>query len=683
MRLPIKIELYLTLRSSSFNNGALQGGYSSVYQSIKLVYAPTTAQGKASQKANCLSAISVCYHNSLWCYLTVKASLMRLTTLLPTICRWMRTSIAFSVLLFLTGFTISATQAEVTPLTCRVDQWGYHTNAPKSLLVEGLSPNQKVSAKLLDPSKWDRLQMNKGRPVFNFKRKKHLRWVPLVTDLGHNGPATSGIVLDFSEFKVPGDYQLMVNNQRALCDIRISEYVYWDALRLVMRTWLHQRSGTEIIDRETKLAHSISHTRDALLPSSDGRSSKFLNVIGGWYDTGNDFTKSVAENSLSAAKVLSFYNQSPKAYRYMTLNFPVAERLTHPDILQQMKYGLDWVLSMQASDGHFYDSVSGDPDKEPLAPEDDHQPRFVRDGNLTERQQTTAIAAATLAIASRAYKHNDLSYSVKTALAAQKAWRWLESSSQSESLAHPQRLWAATELAITTGKPAYTGYIQRNIHSVPLRLFSARNPMLLGAYHYALYPKAATNLKRVFTGHLLSAATALEKRIQAHPYNFTVQPLVRNSNEIFTEHLGVLLMAYNISGNTNFRSAASVGLHYLFGQNPLGQGYVTGLVDNETDKSPKTPHHKGIKAWGDMIPGHLVSGPNPLANDGVTPKGQGLASYADDFKAIDSNATSIRQNASLAFVLGELNTSLNLVGSTTPDALRQLLDGPKPWQAAP
>lgn len=580
------------------------------------------------------------------------------------------------------------------PITCRVDHWGYHINAPKSLLLEGIAPGTKIKAKLLDPNLWDRLQMNKGRPMYVFNNKKDLRWVTLGTDNAASGPENAGVVLDFSAFKLPGDYQLEVNGQRSVCDVRVSEYVYWDALRLVMRTWLHQRSGTEIIDRETKLAHTISHTHDALLPIGQGKPPVFTNVIGGWYDTGSNFTKSVAENALSAAKVLSFYHQSPKAYSYMSLSFPNVERVSHPDVLHQMKYGLDWLLTMQAEDGHFYAAVAGDTAQEPLAPEDDSQPRFIQSADPIAQVKATAMAAATLAEASRVFKNNDLSYSVKTALAAESAWRWLTASPRPAVVSPetlPQRFWAATELAVTTGKPIYTTFVQQNIDRVPLQLFSLKNPALLGGYHYALQStkgRPKTNpldpkLQQLFTTRIVDGADGIQKRLQANPYGLSVQPLQAESNAVFAEQLGVLMMAYDLTGNTAYRDSASTGLHYLLGLNPLGQSYVTGLVAHDNDLDVKAPFHKGMKAWGMVIPGYLVSGANPKATDGVTPAGQGLRSYTDSYQATDSNATALRYNASLAFVLAELNTSMNLAGATAPDALRQLLQDPKPWQPTP
>jgi endoglucanase len=66
-------------------------------------------------------------------------------------------------------------------------------------------------------------------------------------------------------------------------------------------------------------------------------------------------------------------------------------------------------------------------------------------------------------------------------------------------------------------------------------------------------------------------------------------------------------------GEAHYRAAMLEGLNHLFGRNPFGRSYVTGLGN----RPPMFPHDR--RSGGDKVPGpwpgYLVGGPWPNSTD--------------------------------------------------------------------
>jgi endoglucanase len=329
-------------------------------------------------------------------------------------------------------------------------------------------------------------------------------------------------------------------------------------------------------------------------------------------------------------------------------------------------------MAMQRRDGALYRKVAGKQWPGNVSPEDDDQPRYVY--GLTT--QDTAMAAAAWAMAARDFKTADLGYSVKSLLAAEKAWGFLESrpemivqhsdsdfSGSGEFIdSHatvdtPYRLWAAAELYISTGKMKYHDYFRQRIGKASLQRFSWSNPVMQGAVDYLLYAKNKDEKTAdAIQNAIVRVADAIESNVNADAYSVGLQKYGASSNQEIAERGIVLMDAYRLTGKEEYRSAASRLVSYFFGVNPLGMTYVTGFAG----KSVTHPVHRWMQVSGKLIPGYVVDGPNDQATDGKTPQGQGAASYVDDAAAKSVNESKLLNNASLACLLALLNDSYNV-----------------------
>lgn len=547
--------------------------------------------------------------------------------------------------------------------TFKLDSAGYHPQAVKTAIVEDVPAGTDLQFEIYDPDAPGIIPYTKGRVVLKIDQ------IRKYVDPNLAGPGSERWILDFSSITEPGEYILRIKGQEQGYPFKVSEFLYWDALVPTVRSFYLQRSGQEIDDKQTGLFKALSHAEDGLIVTDDGEIYR-KDVSGGWYNSG-DYDKQTTPTAIVAAEMLALYEANPKAMNFMKLSYPLTEPGLGdvPDYLHELRYGLDWLLAMQRNDGAFYRKVSGRSYPGVVRPGEDYQQRFIY--GITS--QDTAAATAALAMASRNYRQKDVGYAVKALLAAERGWRFLDENpepvmdvsvdddSGSPEYLNPSaekayRFWAATELYLATGKPAYHQYIHEYFKDLMVEPFSWRNPAMMGMMNYILYaPDEVPKVSRYFRTQIVRAADMLLDRIGEGSYNITLKEFTKGSNHQLLEHQAILLNAYRLTRKDKYRRAATESTRYLFGLNPLGKTFVTGVGNNPVQH----PTHRLIRVTHKVIPGLLVAGPNHHADDGKTPAGLHALSYIDHSKAADVNRTEIMYNGSLIYVLGMLNAVYN------------------------
>jgi endoglucanase len=145
---------------------------------------------------------------------------------------------------------------------------------------------------------------------------------------------------------------------------------------------------------------------------------------------------------------------------------------------------------------------------------------------------------------------------------------------------------------------------------------------------------------------LLATAGGIVQTRGAHGY---ARPLGTQyswgGNGSVARQVVLLQAAHRLSPKPEYRQTALDALGYLFGRNPFGRSFVTGVGD----QPPLHPHDR--RSGADQItepwPGYLVGGPNPGAND--------WHDLQEDFR---TNEIAINWNAALIYALaGFLNDS--------------------------
>jgi endoglucanase len=469
--------------------------------------------------------------------------------------------------------------------------------------------------------------------------------------------------IDFSQIAQTGKYFLRSRSIESY-PFSIASNVYQEPIIKLLRSYYLQRCGMAIDDPITGIRHAPCHIRDGAISRQDPINSygKTISATGGWHDAG-DYGKYVATTAITTGRLLSLYENNPTAFPDRQLTIPDSGNGI-PDLLDEMQVGLDWMLSMQRSDGAIYRKLSGK--KWPLivAPHEDIQPRFIYGISTPE----TAKFAAAMAIAARVYAPLQPQQSTLYLKAARQAWNYLQTQSvmkvdwvdgddsgsgkylASEIDTEPSlkidtddRLWAAAELFLTTKESQFDRYFLQHLPT-DYTLFEWKDPSALGLLNYMSDATSPANeIKLKIAQQILHRADALVKKVSTSGYRLANQRFIWGSNKMTATEGLTLILAYRMTDGTAYRQAAIDQIDYLLGRNPFNQTFVTGIGTHPV----RHVNHIFARARKINIPGLLVGGANNDAQDGIAPKNRGLLSYVDNEKSYATNEYAIDYNAEL------------------------------------
>lgn len=468
--------------------------------------------------------------------------------------------------------------------------------------------------------------------------------------------------IDFSALTQPGFYTLAGAGVSSV-KFEISDRPYELAERKLLRSYYLQRCGTALHDAETGLHHEACHATVArtVRPDAVNPAGSELSLAGGWHDAG-DYGRYVASTAVATARLLFAFEQAPKQFGD---DLRIPESGNHvPDVLDEARVGLDWLMAMQRADGALYRKVAGRAWSKSLAPDQDHQPQLVYGASTPE----TGKAAAVLAQAARIYAKVDRAYGKRCLAAARKAWAFLartpgqsvdwaadDDSGSGKYLAsridrevtlfsdEDDRLAAAAELWLTTREAVFAAAIEAHI-ALGYNLYEWKDASILPLQSLALRDTPWS--KRIRTA-LLVRARALLAKVAESGYGLANDRLLWGSNKMTAEEGITLVLAYLLTSERRYLDAAADQIAYLLGRNPFDRSFVTGVGA----RSVQHPCH----LWGQVItlpiPGLLVGGPNPDDPSGHSPNGRGLLSYRDDDHSYGSNENAIDYNSALLGLL--------------------------------
>jgi endoglucanase len=476
---------------------------------------------------------------------------------------------------------------------------------------------------------------------------------------------------DFSSLNLPGSYRLVATGVRTP-PFSIRKDAYSEALRLSMRSFYGQRCGCAV-DLGEGYRHGVCHT-SAAYHASSGHTGTFSNS-GGWHDAG-DYGRYTVNSGITAATLLWAWELFPDAVRRLSLGIPESGGKL-PDYLAEVRWSLDWMLSLQDQDGGVWHKQTSEKFCGFIMPQEDHLISYVI-GTGTEPYKSTcatASLAAVMAIAARCYGHYDEKFSARCLAAARRGWTW--------AVAHPnvlfvdnppgvttggygdlncsdELLWASAELWRTTGEADYEKAFL-TAAQVSIAAPSWSNVASLGYWTYALAErKGDASLRTQVTTQTATVAQKLLANASASGYGSTLsaEDYVWGSNGVAANQSLLLLVANLLQPHKEAVEAALGNLHYLLGRNCFGTSWVTQVGT----KPFLHPHHRPSVALGAPWPGLLSGGPNARPTDKVAdllPKGPPMRIWVDDAMAYSVNEVAINWNAPLVFVLAAANAQAN------------------------
>lgn len=480
---------------------------------------------------------------------------------------------------------------------------------------------------------------------------------------------------DFTRLAQPGEYYLDVPGVGASWHFSIGPNVYARAYFLAMRSYYGQRCGTavDLAPDFPQYKHAACHL-DGAYHESSGKQGPHVSAHG-WHDAG-DYGRYVVNSGISTGTLLWTWEFFQNRIENIALHLPESGN-GMPDILNEIHWNLDWMLTMQDDDGGVWHKQTSDHFSGFIMPEADKLTSYVIGTGAAPFKSSCATGdfAAVMAIAARVYAPFDAAYSKKTLAAAKAAWAWLDKNPDvifrnppgvktgeyGDARCDDERLWAAAELARTIGDPAYSRYFIDHYHDY-LQTISATAPPAwpmvapLALWTYVLRNNADSEASREIRRQSLAAADEIVNRSAHNAYRIPMiaKNYIWGSNSVAGNYALQLIVADRLRPDPRYREAALDTLHYLLGRNTLSLSFVTQVGENY----PLHPHHRPSAADNVELPwpGLLVAGPNPGRQDSymkrLLPPGIPPAKvYVDAQGAYACNEVAINWNAPLVFLL--------------------------------
>ena len=573
--------------------------------------------------------------------------------------------VILTTMALLTALTMPASSVK-NPI--KVNQVGYLTHESKIATIE---PEAKTKSFLI--------RDQEGKTVW---RTKH------ATTKKSPFSSKTRQEIDFSSITKPGRYTLVAGRHQQ--SFIISSDPYTEALKASIKGYYYQRSG-ESLERKyageyaRPAAHLDSHVMVHPSAASPKRpAGTIISSPKGWYDAG-DYNKYIVNSGFTLGLILQSYQLHQDRFNSLNLQIPESDNKI-PDILDEMMYNLEWMLTMQdPTDGGVYHKLTTPNFEGFVMPEDCKQQRYVV-------QKTTTAAldfAATMALAARIYQRfpEFQSFCQQARESAEKAYAWavkhptvyydqdgnnkkfspaIHTGGYGDNHTEDEFFWAATELYLTTSETSYLEQAKQFVpdnFSIPtwgnvagLGIFQWVNQELLGTPDAGKLPmkEIKESLKKKCDEDIQELATSSFHSI----FGNSAQDFHWGSNSESCLGRGIAQMyEYALTKDSKYRQAALSTLDYFFGRNATGYCYLTGFGTQRV----MNIHHR-ISAADNIkepVPGLVAGGANKGQEDAefVPAYASNIPdeSYQDNVGSYASNEIAINWNAYLVSLLGWIN----------------------------
>jgi endoglucanase len=538
----------------------------------------------------------------------------------------------------------------------KVDQVGYFPGLPKIAFVSAREPAADFTVR----------EAANGRIEFRGK---------LAAPVDDSASGDRVQVADFTKLTRSGSYYLDVPGVGQSWKFAVGPDVYKRAWYLAMRSYYGQRCGiaVDLGPEFPGFKHDACHLEGAWHESSGKtgpRESK-----GGWHDAG-DYGRYIVNSGISTGTLLWTWEFFGPKLAKTSLKIPESGNGA-PDILNEIRWNLDWMLTMQDQDGGVWHKQTSAQFCPFIMPEADKLVSYVIGTGQEPYKNSCATGdfAAVMAIAARLYKPFDPAFAARALKAAERAWTWLDrypavtfrnphgvaTGAYGDGNCGDERLWAAAELFRTTGAAPYQDFFLAH-YSDYRKSISAANPQSWGnvanlaLWTYALAKGGDAAAVSAIRQDSIAAADQIVTRSAANGYRISMTPqnYVWGSNAVVANYGMQLVVANAFKANPDYLATAFDNLHYLLGRNTFSLSFVTRVGDNPF----RHPHHRpsGADQNAEPWPGLLSGGPNRSPQDDAMRKqlAPGLPPakmYLDDQDAYAANEVAINWNAPLVFLL--------------------------------
>ncbi len=546
------------------------------------------------------------------------------------------------LVLLLTSLTLAARDTpEPASAWIRINQLGYSPNGIKVAVWASKSPAPITEFQLV-----------------NAKTKKVVFRGEAGKAYGAYGPFSQSHRLNFSAFTRQGTYYLQAGSVQSPV-FTIGKNVYTGTADFALRYMRQQRCGFN------PYLNDSCHTHDGYTLYGPMPDSTYVDATGGWHDAA-DYLQYVTTSANAAYQMLMAYRDFPGVFGDTKQANGLEGRNGAPDILDEARWGLDWLLKMHPREDWMFNQLADDRDhismripkldsqygrgyQRPLyfvTGEPQQRGKFMN--NTTGTSSAAAKFASSFALGAQLYQKSDPAYSeilfdrsYSAHLFSFRKPGVTQTASVKSPYIYAEENWvddmelslasrATLYKMIATGKwapqkkPAIkgiiedsiSGYIQQAMH------YAAQEPVSpwMGgdtAHHYQWYPF-------VNSGHyeLASITEGAQRDSLIGYYRRGIEavlnkggsnaflrgvPFIWCSNNLTTTFAMQCYWYRQLSGDDQYAELEQANFDWLFGTNPWGTSMVYGLPEH--GDFPEDPHAAFTHINKDPIDGGLVDGP--------------------------------------------------------------------------
>lgn len=510
------------------------------------------------------------------------------------------------------------------------------------------------------------------------------------TPFGAYGPFDQTCRLDFSAYSSPGKYYLKTDRITSPA-FRIGDNVYAGTPGFLLRYMRQQRSGFNPTLKDS------CHTHDGYTMYGPMPDSTHIDVVGGWHDA-TDYLQYVTTSANAAFHLLAAYRDFPGVFedKYSASGLPGSNHIS--DVLDEAKWGLDWLLKMHPSDNVMFNQVADDRDHHGLRlPGEDNfygkgfeRPVYFCTGEPQGlgkyKNKSTGVASTAGKFSSAFALGYDLLKTTAPAYAqllktrALSAWQMGQKQPgvcQTASVLSPyiyaEDNWtddmelAAAQLYHITKETQYrqaaAGYAAQEKVTPWLGADTANHYQwypFINLGHYALAQQSTGAERERLTGYYETGIQQVWNKAKHNAFYRGI-PFIWCSNNLTAAFAIQCYWYRQLSNKNTFAALEQANIDWLFGCNPWGTSMVYGLpAEGDTPTDP----HAAFSAIGHYpVDGGLVDGPvytNIYKNligirlsnpDEYAAFQSDLAVYHDDMGDYSTNEPTMDGTASLVYLL--------------------------------
>jgi peptidoglycan/xylan/chitin deacetylase (PgdA/CDA1 family) len=580
---------------------------------------------------------------------------------------------AFAIFLFLAFFQ----KKPQSNSWIRINQLGY---VPNGIKVAVWCSKEQSSIK-----EWQLIDATTNKPVYKGNAGKAF---------GAYGPFSQAYRLDFSSFKKPGHYYLQAGDTKSP-EFEIGNNVYKGAANFCLRYMRQQRSGFNPFLKDS------CHTHDGYVLYGEKagiKDSTHIDVVGGWHDA-SDYLQYSSTSANATYHLLAAYRDFPNIFIDEKQANGLDGKNGIADVLDEAKWGLDWLLKMHPKENWMFNQIGDDRDHRGMRiPKEDtnfygkelERPVYFINGepqqrgkfmnNTTGTSSTAGKFSSAFALGNQIFREYDSQYAKILFQKAKSAYKYAEIKegvTQTASVLSPyiyaEDNWTDDMELAAANLVSLTGIKTYDDTSFSFATKEKITPWLGAdtAKHYQWYPFINIGhyeLAKQLKGKQRDTIIAYYKEGIKRVWNKAKQnafyrgiPFIWCSNNLTTSFAIQCYWYRQLTNDETFSELEQANFDWLFGCNPWGTSFVYGLPSN--GDTPTDPHSAFTHLKKYPIDGGLVDGPvygsiyknligiTLYQPDEYADFQSDFAVYHDDYGDYSTNEPTMDGTASLIYLL--------------------------------